>query len=97
MKTDDLGRYFLYRKLNSKKFPNDKDITDKLVALSMIYGSSINMQAAQTQWYRAYYTNLPKKSPDAHEFPHDLPDEAEKERSAYENSKLPPVISFNLA
>ena len=91
MKTDELGRYFLYRKLNSQKFPNDKDITDKLIALSMIYGSSINMQAAQMQWHRAYSSNLPKKSTESHEYPHDIPEEAEKEKTAYENSKLPPV------
>jgi hypothetical protein len=97
LKTDEQGRYFIYRKMNSKKFPKDKDITDKLIALSMLYGSSINMQATQTQWYKSYISTIPKKNSDAHDFPHDLPEEAEKERIALENSKMAPVNFFNLA
>jgi hypothetical protein len=97
LKTDEQGRYFLYRKLNSKKFPKDSDITDKLIALSMLYGSSINMQAAQAQWYKAYSSTIPKKNTEAHDFPHDLPDEAEKERIALENARIAPVFIINIA
>jgi hypothetical protein len=77
--------------LNTKRFPKDYEITDRLVALSMLYGSSLNMEAAQSQYIKAYTNSIPRQNLDAHDHPCSLSEEAEKERQAYEQSKLVPV------
>lgn len=84
---DEQGRYYLYRKLLTKKFPNDRDIGDKLVALSMLYGSSTNLEAAQIQYIKAYAGDLPKPSPNCHDFPLNMSEMAEKVKEDVENSK----------
>jgi hypothetical protein len=57
----------------------------------MLYGSSMNLEAAQAQYCKAYSTNIPKKNPDTHDHPCSLSEEAEKEKQAYDNSKIVPV------
>lgn len=47
---DRKGRYFLFRKKIKQRFPKFIEIVDKLVALSMIYNGSINMEKAQSQF-----------------------------------------------
>ncbi len=75
---DDRGRFFIYRKINTKKFPTNREIGDKLIALSMLYGSSNNMEAAQNQFMKAYQEIYGKDYKDAHEFPLSLSEEGEK-------------------
>jgi hypothetical protein len=58
----------------------------------MLYGSSLNMEAAQSQYYKAYTATIPKQNPESHEHPCSLSEEAEKEKQSYENSKIVPVF-----
>jgi hypothetical protein len=79
---DDMGRYWIFSKKIEKKFPIKNQILDKLITLSMLYGSSVNMEAAQQQYIRAYSNYLPRKNPKSHEYPGDLCPEAEEEKAA---------------
>ena len=78
---DDRGRYWIFSKKIAKKFPAKNEILDKLITLSMLYGSSINMEAAQNQYIKAYSHYLPKQNPDMHEHPGDLSEVAEQEKA----------------
>ena len=89
---DDQGRYFIYRKLNTKKFPKDYEVVDRITALSMLYVSIMNMEAAQSQYIKAYMNSIPRQNPESHDHPCSLSEEAEKEKQAYENSKIVPVL-----
>lgn len=89
---EDKDKYYLYRKLETKKFPTTKDISDKLIALIMIYGSSFNMEAAQKQHLKAYPEKFAKLFKNAHEHPLQLSEEGEKAKEKLENSKKKPVI-----
>lgn len=79
---DEKGRYWIYSKKLTKKFPTKTEVLDKLITLAMLYGSSINMECAQNQYIRAYSNLLPKQSPDMHEHPHSLSPDAEKEKGS---------------
>ena len=79
---DQKGRYFIYSKKTTRKFPTKNEIVDKLVTLSMLYGSSCNMEAAQAQYIKAYSAYLPKQSDLGHEHPATLCEEGEKEKAA---------------
>lgn len=90
---DEKDRYFLYRRINTKKFPQPQEIGDKLIALAMLYGSSHNMETAQTQYLRAYQEKITKPFKGAHDYPAQLNEEAEKVKQEYENrNKKPPQI-----
>jgi hypothetical protein len=78
---DEKGRYWIYSKKLTKKFPTKNEILDKLITLSMLYGSSINMQVAQNQYIRAYSNFIPKQNPDFHDHPIGLSADAEKEKA----------------
>jgi hypothetical protein len=68
--TDDyMERYFIYKKSEVLKFPTTNDITDKLVALSILFGSSLNIQSAQAKVIRN-----DEKLPQTHSYPYELPD-----------------------
>lgn len=46
---DEKGRYFIYRKKdNNLKFPSNEDVIDQLVALTIIFGGSKNIEKTQT-------------------------------------------------
>ena len=79
---DDRGRYWIFSKKIEKKFPTKFQILDKLITLSMLYGSSVNMEAAQHQYIKAYSHYLPKQNPKMHDHPGDLSPEAEAEKDA---------------
>jgi hypothetical protein len=79
---DEKGRYWIFSKKLTKKFPTKTEILDKLITLSMLYGSSINMEVAQNQYIRAYSNILPKQNPDMHEHPCSLSADAEKEKAS---------------
>jgi hypothetical protein len=83
---DEKHRFFIYRKINTKKFPTKFEVLDKLIALTMLYGSSINMQAAQIQYFKAYKDNIPKPFKKLHEHPISYSENAEKEKQEYEKS-----------
>jgi len=93
---DDRGRYFLYSKKQTRKFPTKNEIVDKLVTLSMLYGSSCNMEAAQAQYIKAYSEYLPKQSPLMHEHPATLGEEAEKEKAILNAPEKETVNAFCL-
>ena len=91
---DDKSRYFLYKKNKAGKFPTGTEIVDKLVALAMIYGSSINMESAQLQYLKG--DKIGKKSKFFHEYPCEYSEMAEKVKKQYLNSnKKPPKIDEN--
>jgi len=90
---DENGRYYLYSKRVTRKFPLKDEIVDKLVTLSMLYGSSCSMEAAQSQYIRAYTEMLPKQSDMMHDHPTSLTDEAEKEKAIL---NAPPKEAVNL-
>jgi hypothetical protein len=60
----------------------------------MLYGSSMNIEAAQSQYCKAYTGSIPKQNPDAHDHPSSLSEAAEKEKQAYDNSKIVPVYYY---
>jgi len=88
---DENGRYFLYSKKFTRKFPTKREVVDKLITLSMLYGSSCNMEAAQAQYIKAYSSYLPKQSPAMHEHPANLSEEAEKEKAILNAPEKEPV------
>jgi hypothetical protein len=73
---DEDGKYFLFRKKNENRFPTNEEVSDKLVALSMLYGSSTNISQAQHQYKRAY-TETQKSNVDKHVYPAVLSEEGE--------------------
>ncbi len=52
---DEQGRYFIFKKQQVNKFPKINEIIDKLIALSIVYGGSINMESAQKQFLKENY------------------------------------------
>ena len=93
---DEKNRYFIYRKINTKKFPTKYDIIDILIALTMLYGSSVNMQAAQIQFLRAYKTNFAKPFKYVHDHPITYSDDAEREKQEIEKSSKKAVYLIHL-
>ena len=91
---DSQGRYYIFRKKDENRFPLNEEISDKLVALSMLYGSSTNIGQAQNQYMRAFMLNEigVNLNKDKHEYPAVLTEGGEKEK----NSKTEqPVLQFN--
>ena len=66
---DNKGRYFLFKKRARGRFPRITELTDRLVALSMVYGGSINMEKAQVQFNTDNSAIIGKKSKFFHESP----------------------------
>lgn len=93
---DEKGRYFIYTKKFTRKFPSKNEIVDKLVTLSMLYGSSCNMESAQAQYIKAYSSYLPKQSPSMHEHPATLSEEAEKEKAILNAPEKETVNKMNI-
>jgi hypothetical protein len=79
---DENGRFWIFSKKTAKRFPNKTEILDKLITLSMLYGSSINMEAAQFQYIRAYSSFLPKQNAKTVEHPSTLSEEGENEKAS---------------
>ena len=65
---DEQGRFFIFKKQQVNKFPKVNEIIDKLIALSIVYGGSINMESAQKQFLKENY-GMFKKSIFFHELP----------------------------
>ena len=84
---DNKGRYFLFKKNARGRFPRITELTDKLVALSMVYGGSINMEKAQIQFNNENINIIGKKSKFIHESPAILSQKAEEIKNKYYNSK----------
>ena len=86
---DNKGRYFLFKK-NAQahgRFPKITEITDKLVALSMVYGGSINMEKSQKQFMLENTELIGKKSKYFHDHPVYYSDKADEIKNKYYNSK----------
>jgi len=58
----------------------------------MLYGSSVNMQAAQIQYFKSYKYNIPKPSKRLHEHPISYSEDTEKEKQEFEKSLRKMVI-----
>ena len=71
---DSNGRYIVYCKRETKQFPSVTDIVDKLICLSIMYGSSMNVEKAQFEDLKADMS----KSKNCHEHPVTLSEKAEK-------------------
>ena len=71
---DSNGRYVVYCKRDTKQFPSVTDIVDKLICLSIMYGSSMNVEKAQFEDLKADMS----KSKNCHEHPATLSEKAEK-------------------
>ena len=84
---DNKGRYFIFKKNARGRFPRITELTDKLVALSMVYGGSINMEKAQSQFISENTNIIGKKSKYFHENPATLSPKAEEIKNRYYNSK----------
>lgn len=84
---DDEHRCFLFSKYKAKRFPNDFEISDKLIALSMLYGGSINMELTQSSFLNANKSNI-KPSKHMHDYPAILSNEGEIHLKQYEDSLL---------
>ena len=72
--SDIKGRYIIYSKYETKQFPSVNDVIDKLICLSIMYGSSMNVEKAQLDDVQEEVI----KSKYYHEFPASLSDTAEK-------------------
>ena len=84
---DNKGRYFLFKKIARGRFPKIYEITDKLVALSMVYGGSINMEKSQKQFILENPEIIGKKSKFIHDHPCYYSDKADEIKNKYYNSK----------
>ncbi len=87
---DEEGRYFIFKKKMENRFPTNEDISDKLVALSMLYGSSTNISQAQNQYKK--HCQEGKKNRDKHEYPAVLTEGGE----AVKNRKLEQPVRYSL-
>jgi len=97
--TDERGRFFLFRKIEAKRFPSNREIGDKLITLSMLYGDSNNMSTAQNQFIKSYPEVFSKLFKGSHEYPTSLSEEAEKAKENWEgrNKKIVIIRLNNLA
>ena len=68
-----MGRYFLFKKSLSGRFPEKEDITDHLICLSMIYGDSKKL-AIDQKLAKESIIDLPRAAPFSHAHPCDGPD-----------------------
>ena len=84
---DNKGRYFLFKRNAKGRFPRITELTDRLVALSMVYGGSINMEKAQRQFISENASIIGKKSRYFHENPAILSAKGEEIKNRYYNSK----------
>lgn len=95
---DERGRYFLFRKNITKRFPIAREIGDKLITMVMLYGSSINMEAAQTQYIKAFKEFFSRPYKKLHDFPHSLSEEGEKAKEELDKLNQKPVnFNFKIA
>ena len=72
--SDYKGRFLIYSKKEEKKFPSVTDILDKLICLSMMFGSSQDIEKAQSEDIKEDFP----KSKHFHEHPGELSAKAEK-------------------
>ena len=84
---DNKGRYFLFKKMAKGRFPKITEITDKLVALSMVYGGSINIEKSQHQFLLENTEIVGKKSKFNHDHPAYYSDKADEIKNKYYSSK----------
>lgn len=96
-KKDDSFRYYIFKLKEMRRFPSSTDITDALVALSMLYGSSINLAISQQSFFKEYGTIF-KPSKIMHEGMIDVSPEAEehkKEKELMDQIRVSSLILIN--
>ena len=87
--SDYKGRYMIYSKKETKKFPTVTDIMDKLVCLSIMFGSSKDVEKAQDEDIKE---DTVPKSKYYHEYPATLSEKGEKIKQSLLNKKEPEKI-----
>jgi len=91
---DEKGRFYIYKKNKENRFPNKEEVSDRLVALSMLYGSSTNISTTQTQYKRSYPELSRKPSVLFHENPAQLSKEGEKIKNYKPDVPVNNIIKF---
>ena len=81
--SDYKGRFMIYSKRETKKFPSNSDIIDKLVCLSIMFGSSKDVEKAQSEDIKENVV----KSKYYHEHPATLSEKGEKIKQNLLNKK----------
>ena len=81
--SDYKGRFMIYSKRETKKFPSNTDILDKLVCLSIMFGSSKDVEKAQSEDILEDVV----KSKYYHELPATLSEKGEKIKQNLLNKK----------
>ena len=71
---DEQGRYWIFSKSESGRFPTPQEIVDSVLVLSFLYGDSTEMEIAQREFKKMYAKFIPKPGKTMHEFPCALPD-----------------------
>ena len=77
--SDEKGHYPIYSKYLTRRFPTTNEILDKLVCLSIMYGSSLNVEKAQVDLFNPEAMTSGRINI-SHEFPAELSEQAEKIR-----------------
>ena len=75
--SEEKNKYFIYKKKIKKKFPSINEILDKLICLTIMYGSSLNVEKAQLDPFKP---DELVKLKITHEYPAELSEKAEKIR-----------------
>ena len=86
---DYKGRFKIYSKRETKKFPSASDIVDKLVCLSIMFGSSKDIEKAQSEDIKE---DSYAKSKLMHEHPAVMSEKVEKIKQSLLNKKEPEKI-----
>ena len=81
--SDYKGRYMIYSKRETKRFPSVHEVIDKLVCLSIMFGSSKDVEKAQSEDIKDEII----KSKIAHEHPATMSEKAEKIKQQLLNKK----------
>ena len=87
--SDYKGRYMIYSKRETKRFPSVTDILDKLVCLCIMFGSSQDVEKAQAEDIKEESL---AKSKLMHEHPATLSEKGEKIKQSLLNKKEPEKI-----
>lgn len=86
--SDEKGHYPIYSKYLTRRFPTINEILDKLVCLSIMYGSSLNVEKAQVDLFNPEAMNSGRINI-SHEFPAELSEQAEKIRKkVFQKSRI---------
>ncbi len=87
---DERGRFYIFSKRVENRFPTKYEISDKLIAMAMLYGSSKNIFSTQVQHKKSYPELSRKPSLLCHDLPAQLSDQGQK----IKNYKPPQPVKY---